>query len=231
MADDDERSALARLIATVAGGFIAGALWRRWRRGEIGGRAPQAPPGEPPAIPEGPPGGPGRFHPIPGLVIGSFKEEEQAIQAMRSVREQWKNGFEAYAPHLNEHFFEAMNLTSSPTRIWVLLGGIVGLCGAWATTIMLSIYWAHPVANMPIIAVPPFTIIGFELMVLFGAAGGVLGLIFHGRMVPTAEPGPRYLDRFKRDRIGLVLNCRSSADVLRAEKLLGDLGADEIQRA
>ena len=93
---------------------------------------------------------------------------------------------------------------------------------------MLSIYWPHHVASMPVIAVPPFTIISFELMILFGTFGGVLGLMLHGRL-PSFKPPEEYLRRFKRDRIGMVLSCDGGREeVLRAQTLLQEHGADEI---
>jgi hypothetical protein len=161
------------------------------------------------------------------MVIGSFADEGAALDAVKAVTRRWNNGYQVYSPNLNERFFEAMSLRESSTRYWIAAGGIIGWLGGWATTIMLSIYWIHHVASMPVIAVPPFTIISFEMMILFGAFGGVLGLMFHARL-PSFEPPAEYLRRFKQDRIGVVLSCDGGEEVLRARALLEEYGANEI---
>ncbi|HJU12775.1 MAG TPA: quinol:electron acceptor oxidoreductase subunit ActD [Candidatus Binataceae bacterium] len=164
------------------------------------------------------------------VVVGSFDDADGAIEAARALRVEWPYGFRAYSPNLNEAFFEAMELPQSVTRLWIAAGAIVGELGGWATTIMLSIYWPHPVAGMPVISIPPFTIISFEMMVLFGVGGGLLGLLFHCGL-PSLQSPPEYLQRFQRDRFGIVLNCEGAEQALRARRLLDQHGAKNIQYA
>lgn len=164
------------------------------------------------------------------LVIGSFDDAHATVQAAGVLRREWPYGFEVYSPNLNEALLEAMNLPRSPTRLWIAAGAIVGELGGWATTIMLSIYWPHHVAGMPIIAIPPFTIISFEMKVLFGIGGGVVGLLLHCRL-PTFEAPADYLRRFQEDRFGIVLNCHGPDQVLSGCRLLGKHGAKDIQYA
>jgi ActD protein len=163
-------------------------------------------------------------------VIGSFADGERAREAAKSVRREWQRDFELYWPYMDEHLFEAIALPRSPTRFWILGGGIIGWLGGWATTIMLTIYWPHHVANMPLIAIPPFTIVSFELMVLFGVIAGFVGFVFHNRL-PKLDPIPDFLTRFQRDRFGILLSCAIPEDVFRGEAMLEQLSADEIIRA
>ncbi len=160
-------------------------------------------------------------------VIGSFQDEEAALSAAKAVMAEWHGGFQVYSPNLNEEFFAVMRLPESPTRFWILGGGIFGQLSGWALTIMLTIFWWHPVAGMPAIAVPPFTIISFELMVWFGAFVGLAGLMFHARL-PKFHAAPAYLDRFQLDRIGLVLGCEGREHALRARRLLERHEPDDI---
>jgi hypothetical protein len=239
MNDKEQRTSLVEVIASFFAGILAALLLRWWRRERtpVTSASPtEVMPRETPPAGTTPPDGIGDGHsgvphepggPIPEQVIGSFAEEHTAAQAIASVRERWRHKFDAYSPFLSEEFMEAMGLHNSPVRYWVLTGAIIGQGGGWATTIMLSIYWRHPVANMPVIAVPPFTIVGFELMVLLGALFGVAGLFFHCRM-PNFRESPPHLRRFKQDRIGIVLDCPAASDVRDAELLLRELGAEEI---
>lgn len=160
-------------------------------------------------------------------VIGSFDDQNAALKAVRTLTDGWPAKFEVYSPNLNEELSHAMRLPKSPVRFWIAAGGVFGQLGGWVTTIMLSIYWRHPVAGMPVIAIPPFTIIAFEMMVLFGAGAGVIGLFFHCGLPALGSP-PEYLDRFKQDRIGIVLECKERGHVARAANLLRACDADEI---
>ena len=165
-----------------------------------------------------------------GSVVGSFRDESDALRAIKALQRRWPHGFEAYSPLLNEHFFEAMNLPKSPVGLWILAGALFGQFGGWALTIMLSIYWPHTVANMPVIAIPPFTIIAFEMMVLMAIFGGLFGLMFHGRM-PAFNASAEYMRPFKRDRIGIAMNCHGEPQFVEAERMLREFGAEDILRA
>jgi hypothetical protein len=164
-----------------------------------------------------------------GIVIGSFQDENDALRAMTTLYRDWPHGFEAYSPQLNEHFFEAMDLPKSPVGLWILAGALFGQFSGWAVTIMLSIYWPHTVANMPVIAIPPFTIIAFEMMVLMAIFGGLFGLMFHGGMPAFSAPA-EYMRKFKRNRIGIAMNCHGERQFTEAESMLRELGAEDILR-
>lgn len=166
--------------------------------------------------------------PQASLVIGSFGNEETAVDAVKSLALEWPHEYQVYSPNLNEKLFAAMELPRSPTRFWIAGGAIIGEIGGWALTIMLSVGWPHHVARMPIIAIPPFAIIAFETMVLCGVGGGVIAVLVHCRL-PSFKKPIKELRRFQQDRIGIVLNCDGYAQVKRADSLLRHHGADEIQ--
>jgi Protein of unknown function (DUF3341) len=157
--------------------------------------------------------------PYPFCVIGIFSEEQATFEAAKSVRAEWSNEYRVYSPNLNESLFEALELPKSGTRMWILIGAVIGQLGGWATTIMLSIYYPHRVASMPVIAIPPFAIVSFEMMVLFGVGVGFLAVLFYCRL-PEAEVPPDIFRQFKKDRFGVVLMCDDRDQVTRAQTLL-----------
>jgi hypothetical protein len=73
---------------------------------------------------------------------------------------------------------------------------------------------------------PPFIVIVFELMVLFGGISAVLGFLFNAR-VPAFEIDARYSSRFSQDRFGIVVRCEDG-DGARFETILKDAGAEEV---
>jgi len=75
-------------------------------------------------------------------------------------------------------------------------------------------------------SLPPFFIIAFELMVLFGGLATVIGLIVLGRL-PRFRQSPAFDPRFTNDRFGVAIHCapeRAGA----VHELLRAAGAEEI---
>ena len=152
-------------------------------------------------------------------VVGIFNDDRATLEAAREVKAEWTEEYRVYSPNLNEAMLEALKLPKSRTRGWILAGGVIGQLGGWATTIMLSIYYPHPVASMPIIAIPPFAIISFEMMVLCGAGAGFVAVLFYCGLPDWRLP-PDIYRKFKQDRFGIVLMCDNRDQVLRARMLL-----------
>ena len=79
----------------------------------------------------------------------------------------------------------------SRVRIFTLLGGLTGIASAFLITIWTSMVWGQvtggkfmQLASGGIIgsSLPPFFIIAFEMMVLFGGFATVIGMIVLGRL-------------------------------------------------
>jgi len=161
-------------------------------------------------------------------VIGSFADEEESAHAIEELRHSRIGAVRAFAPFPSEKIQEALHLPKSPVRAWVLTGGITGALSGFALTIGLSMEWPHYVGGKPIVSIPPFVIIAFELMILFGALSGLAGFLFHGRF-PQFDPIPGYSGRFSGNRFGVVVRC-AAADAGRVEAMLRQAGAEQIER-
>jgi hypothetical protein len=143
------------------------------------------------------------------LVVAWYAKEEHFLEAITALREIRIRHPRAFMPFLSERAIETLDTPPSPTRYWILLGGIFGNFAGWALTIMLSIYWPHWVGNKPIISIPPFLIICFEMMVLCAAGAGLMGFILHNRL-PRLDYYPGFDDCFALDHFGLAVECPSS---------------------
>ena len=114
---------------------------------------------------------------------------------------------------------------------WIAL-----VCGAMGTFIGFSFPawtasdWVLPVSGKPIVAIPTFAIIGFELTILLAALSTLLGLsllaIFDSFKNPIPTAAKRYL-RFQRDRFGVVVRC-DSAQAEEFAEILRRNGAEEV---
>jgi ActD protein len=164
----------------------------------------------------------------PVRMVGVFASEEECVHAIESLR---RAGFarpRVFFPIPSEKILEALELPKSPVRVWVLTGGITGALSGFALTIGTSLTWAHIAGGKPIISLPPYIIIAFELMILFGALSGVAAFLISGRL-PQMESLTGYSPRFSDDRFGMLVTCAPEQST-RVELLLKDAGAEEVER-
>ena len=159
-------------------------------------------------------------------VTGLFADEEACTRGIVAVREAGLSKPQVFSPFASERILEALDAARSPVRRWVLLGGITGCASGFVLTIGLSAEYPHVTAGMPIVSIPPFVIIAFELTILFGALSGLAGFLVHGRF-PRLEPVPGYQPAFSDDRFGMVIQCVAS-ERTRVETLLLAAGATEV---
>ncbi len=161
-------------------------------------------------------------------LIGSFADEENCVGAIRALKRARVEPTRAFAPFPSEHLLEAIGHRKSPLRALVLAGGITGALSGFALTIGTSMEWNLIAGGKPIISMPPFIIIAFELMILFGGISAVLGFLWWAGM-PALDPIEGYSERFSADRFGILVKC-PEADSARIEAILRGAGADEVVR-
>jgi Protein of unknown function (DUF3341) len=161
-------------------------------------------------------------------IVGSFADESECAGCIERLRSAKPIGVRVFSPIPSHHIEHAIGKPKSPVRVFVLTGGILGVISALALTIGTSREWNLVVGGKPIVSWPPFIVIIFELMVLFGGISAVLSFLFNAR-VPAFEIDARYSSRFSEDRFGVVVRCEEG-DGTRFESILREAGAEEVGR-
>jgi hypothetical protein len=119
---------------------------------------------------------------------------------------------------------EAMAQPRSLIGAVTLCGAILGMClGLWLT-IGTSVALPISVGGKPIVSLPAFLVIVFEVTVLVGGLSNFLGMLigaYIGRRKNWMPEDPRFL----RDRIGVFLPGASES----ARELLRLAGAEEVR--
>jgi hypothetical protein len=164
----------------------------------------------------------------PVEIIGTFADESGCAGCVEKLRSAEPIAVRVFSPIPSHHIEHAIGKRRSPVRAFVLTGGILGVISALALTIGTSWEWNLVVGGKPIVSWPPFIVIIFELMVLFGGISAVLGFLFKAQ-VPAFEVDARYSSRFSEDRFGVVVRCEER-DGPRFETILKDAGAEEVWR-
>ncbi len=158
-------------------------------------------------------------------VIGVFGDPGAAARAIRELREA---GAEVTAA-MPAPFPEVMDALGRPrSRVgWITWSGaLVGMAAGVALPVSTSLAWPLVVGGKPIVALPAFVVIIFELTVLIGSLTNLIGSLSlgwtRGGLAPL--PGRR---EFHGERIGVFA---AMADAAKAEQVLRGHGAEEVQR-
>ena len=104
-------------------------------------------------------------------------------------------------------------------RRFTLIGGLLGVTFGYWIAIWISDYWPLVVGGKPIASWVPYTIIGFELMVLIGSLSTVFGMFAVSRL-PRLTMTVGYDARFSHGDYGIWVpagpdRASQAADVLR----------------
>ena len=109
-----------------------------------------------------------------------FEHLDTTVDACKALRAAGYRGFRAYAP-LPEHELleEGLALKHSPVRVFTLVGGLTGAATGFAFTSWTSMDWPLVTGGKPILSMPAYVVIAFELAILFGALSTVIGLFIN----------------------------------------------------
>jgi hypothetical protein len=86
--------------------------------------------------------------------------------------------------------------------------------------------WQIMMGGKPFSSIPPYTIIAFELTILFGGLLTALGLLVKGKLLRWGKDDV-YHPRFSAEDFGVVVTCQAR-DVAELESLLRAHGAMEV---
>lgn len=84
---------------------------------------------------------------------------------------------EVVTPYPLHEVDEILHEKPSGVRVFTLLGAITGTITGFAFTIFTVIHWQLIVGGKPLVSIPAFVIVAFELTILFGALSTMLGFL------------------------------------------------------
>jgi mono/diheme cytochrome c family protein len=149
------------------------------------------------------------------------------VNAIGELRAAGLKKITAYMPYPEAQIEEALGYDQSPVRVWALAGGLVGAAGGFALASFTSMDWPLVTGGKPILSMPAYVIISFEMMVLFGALSTVIGLFINSRL-PYVKPMVVYDPEFSAGKFGVYVTV--AADRLdRARGILKGQDPAEIR--
>ena len=159
-------------------------------------------------------------------LVGVFEQPLSVAGLAEQLRGRGYTDIEVYSPVPSHELDYAVDSTPSHVRRFTLVGGLLGGITGYALTLWMANDWPIMLGGKPFSSIPPYTIIAFELTILFGGVLTVLGLFAIGRL-PRVRFDRAYSKRFSSEEFGLVVRCRGR-DVAEVEDLLRAQGAKEV---
>lgn len=161
---------------------------------------------------------------MPARLLASFADPGDAARAVRALREAGCR-VRAAMPAPFPELLAALQIRRSKLGLVTWPGALVGLVAGVALPVTTSLAWPLFVGGKPIVALPAFVVIIFELTVLVGSLTNLVASLALGwtRGGLSRLPGGR---EFHGDRIGLLA---TADDAALAEQILRAHGGEEVE--
>lgn len=140
-------------------------------------------------------------------ILAAYEHIDSAVDAIKGLERAGLENVRAYVPFPDHHVLEdALGYKESPVRIFTLVGGLTGAATGFAFTIFSVQDWPLITGGKPLLSIPAFFVIAFEMTILFGALATVIGLFINARL-PKFQPAVIYDPGFSAGRIGVYVEA------------------------
>lgn len=162
-------------------------------------------------------------------IRGIYDLPGPVAEAATKLKNRGFTDLEIYAPAAFPELDDVLDDKPSPVRLWTLIGGLLGVVSGYSIAIWMSLDWPVMIGGKPFASIPAYTIIGFELTILFGGIATLLGLLVVGGLPygKFGETDKAYDPRFSAEEFGLVVCC-SERDIAEVDALLRATAAKEV---
>ena len=157
-------------------------------------------------------------------VVGVFTYLDDLVHAVEELKTVKFRDVTVYTPTPRHEIEHAVAPRISAVRKFTLIGGLLGCMFGYWIAIWASDYWPLVVGGKAIASWIPYTIFGFEVMVLVGGLAtvfGMLGLAGKPRLSQTVG----YDTRFSHGSYGIIIETDPDQAPL-AEQILRRHGAE-----
>lgn len=142
-------------------------------------------------------------------ILASYEYLDSTVAAIEKLRKAGFTEIKAFTPYPEHHIEHALGYDQSPVRVWTLVGGLSGTAAGFGFTTFTSVDWPLVVGGKPIVGIPAYVPIAFEMTVLFGALATVIGLFILSK-IPDVKPAVVYDPEFSAGRYGVYVETEAS---------------------
>jgi hypothetical protein len=160
-------------------------------------------------------------------ILGVFRELDAVVDAVHDLKRQRVREVTVYTPTPRHEIEHAVHAGPSVVRRFTLVGGLLGATFGYWIAIWVSRYWPLVVGGKPVSSWVPYTIFGFEVMVLVGALSTVFGMFANSR-IPRLTTAVGYDPRFSGGEFGVWVACPPEQEAAVSD-MLRQHGAVEVR--
>lgn len=158
-------------------------------------------------------------------LVGIFVHLDSLVESVKKLQKMDIKDFVVYSPFPNHEIQELLGKRPSPVRFYTLIGALVGFFGGFGLAAFTALKWGLITGGKPLISIPPFIVVSFEITVLLAALATIAGLI--GNAWLSRRRRYAYDSRFSQDHFGLALRCPDHR-LPRIREMLNSSGVTEI---
>jgi hypothetical protein len=168
------------------------------------------------------------------VVFPPITAPEALVRAVRELRRVGYRRFEAFSPYPVHGLDRAMGSRFSLVPFLVFGGGVTGALAGLALQVYIHVF-NYPLifSGKPMLSIPAFIPVMFELTILFAAFGAVFGMFAINGLPRLYHPllaHERFL-RVANDGFYICIEARDpSFDLERTKAMLGSLGGSPVER-
>ncbi len=162
-------------------------------------------------------------------IIGLFHEPDTALATAGKLKGAGLPTPELQSPIPLEGVEEVLGEKKTVIKRFTFFGGIIGASSGFLLAAGTAVLWAHPTGGRPVIAIPPFLIITYELTILFGILATVIGFLISARLPAVRER--IYVPEAAVDKFAVIVACDNDEHREHAETILREAGAQEVRTA
>lgn len=159
--------------------------------------------------------------------LGLFRDPESALEAAGRLKGAGFTRPELMSPIPIHGVEEVLGPKKSVIKRFTLFGGIFGGLAGFALAAGTAILYVHPTGGRPIITIPPFLIISYEMTILCGILATVLGFLVSARFPAIRERV--YVPEAAVDKFAVTVLCDSEEQLSRAQAILRETGAEDVR--
>ncbi len=160
-------------------------------------------------------------------IMGTFAYEEDFLAAAENLQSSGFDNISLLSPVPLKEAQQVLGLGKSPVRHFSLAGAIFGALFGFGMSVATALTFILPTGGRAIITVPPYLIITYEMTILMGVLFTLIGFHFVSGL-PAWRDRP-YLPAANIDRFVVVVEGAAGDQATRAEAIIREAGAEEIQ--
>ena len=160
-------------------------------------------------------------------VMGIYYFVDDAAIAVTALRQAGHKDLQVFSPVPHHEIEQALEQGPSIVRWVTFVGGVLGCTGGTALCWYSIVSWPMVIGGKELVDLPPFTILGYESMILIAGLSNLLGMLALARLPQIKATAP-YDPRFQEDKIGIWVPCPPNATA-KVEQMMKGQGAEEVQ--